>query len=156
MRTIAGALLIGALIFGAVYVLTADRRGETRQAQAAPSYVQRDRGEGGVEIEIIYVTPDYLRTGAASAQRYAPDTYTVFLVSMNTHSVDLAGYDMAKISDLRVAGKTYVPVRWESTSDNNHHRSGALIFPKVDVSQSAELVIRTIAGVPQRLYRWQP
>ncbi len=156
MRTLIAALAVGVVVFGAVFILTRGRQPETPQAQAAPSYLQRDRGEGGVEIEVIYVTPDYLRSGGSASQRYAPDTYTVFLVSMNTHSVDLAGYDMAKISELRAAGKTYAPLRWESTSDNNHHRSGALIFPRIDTSQPVELVIKTIAGVPQRLYRWQP
>ncbi len=156
MRTVIAALAVGGVVFGLVFLVTAGRQSQEPQAQAAPSYVQRDRGEGGVEIEVVYVTPDYLRTGDSSAQRYSPDRYTVFLVSMNTHSVDLAGYDMVKISELRVAGKTFAPLRWESTSENNHHRSGALVFPKVDTSQPAELVIKTIAGVPQRLYRWQP
>ncbi len=156
MRTLIAALAVGLVVFGLIFLVTAGRQSREPRAQAAPAYVQQDRGEGGVEIEVTYVTPDYLRAGGASAQRYSPDKYTVFLVSMNTHSVDLAGYEMAKISELRVAGRTYAPLRWESTSDNNHHRSGALIFPKVDVSQPAELVIKTIAGVPQRLYRWQP
>jgi len=150
------ALTMGAAVFGLIFILSADRQPGGMRTEAAPSYVQRDRGEGGVEIEVIYVTPDYLRAGGSAAQQYSPDKFTVFLVSMNTHSVDLAGYDMAKVSELRVAGKTYAPLRWESTSDSRHHRSGALIFPKVETSQPAELVIRTIAGVPQRGFRWQP
>ncbi len=156
MRTLIAALAAGLVVFGLVFLVTAGRQSQEPQAQAAPSYVQRDQGKGGVEIEVTYVTPDYLRAGGSSAQRYSPDKYTVFLVSMNTHSVDLAGYDMAKISELRVAGRTYAPLRWESTSDDNHHRSGALIFTKVDLSLPAELVIKAVAGVPVRTFRWMP
>lgn len=158
MRSLLIALAIGVIAFGAVLVLTADRSGQAPEVAAAPAYVQRDRGEGGVEIEVIYVTADYLRTArdAQAVQRYQPDRYAVFLVTMNTHSIDLLAYDMVKVSELKVSGKTYTPLRWESTSDNTHHRSGVLIFPKIDPPLPVELVIKTVAGVPARTFRWAP
>lgn len=155
MKRLFLALLIGAAAFGLVIVLTSGQRQGTPQVEAAPAYAQRDSGQGGVEIEVIYVTPEYLRSGSgAQAQRHQPDRSAVFLVAMNTHSVDLLQYDMMKVSELKAAGKSYVALKWESTSDNNHHRSGVLIFPKVD--PPLELVIKTIAGVPARTFRWTP
>lgn len=158
MRMILAALAIGLAAFGAVFLLTADRSGSQRDVAAAPAYVQRDSGEGSVEIEVTYATPEFLRLPAniQAVKRYQPDRYAVFLVAMNTHSVNLSAYDMVKVSELKAGGKRYAALRWESTSDNNHHRSGALIFPKVDPRLPAELIIKTIAGVPERIFRWAP
>lgn len=164
MRKILVALLIGAVAFGLVLFVTSRPQSGAPEVQAGPGYAQpgtgrywaqRDQGQGGVEIEVIYATPEYLKSaGGAQAARYQPDRYTVFVVSMNTHSVDLLQYDMVKVSEVKAGGKMYAPLRWESTSDNNHHRSGVLIFPKAD--PPLELVIKTIAGVPARTFRWAP
>ncbi len=156
MRMIMIALAIGMAVFGAAYLLVNGRSGDAAGVAAGPSYVQRDRGEGGVEIEVTYVIPEYLKSGGRDAQRYEPKKYTVFLVAMNTHSVDLGGYDLTKVSEVRVGGKILAPLRWVSTADNSHHRSGALLFPKVNPALPVELVIKTIAGVPSRTFRWSP
>lgn len=156
MRILVAALVVGVIAFGAVWWFTADRSARDSAVQAGPGYVQRDKGEGGVEIEVIYVTSEYMRSDGEDAQRYEPDRYAVFLVSMNTHSVDLSGFDMVKISELRAGGRTLTPLRWVSTSDDSHHRAGALIFPKVAPAQAVELLIKTVAGVPARTFRWTP
>lgn len=162
MRTVMAAIAVGVVVFGGVYLLTlrlsgpSAAQGEPGPAAAAPGYVQRDRGEGAVEIEVIFVTPEYLRAGGADAARYEPDRYSVFLVSMNTHSVDLSRYDMVQVSELRAGSQTLRPLRWISTSDDSHHRAGVLIFPQVDLARPVELLIKTIAGVPARTFRWTP
>lgn len=157
MRSVVAALVIGVIVFGGVWWFTGNRfTPEAAAVEAGPAYTQKDGGEGGVEIAATYVTPDYVRSVNKEAAKYEPEKYAVFLVSMNTHSVDLSGYDMVKISELRVSGKTLAPVRWVSTSDDSHHRAGALIFPKVDAKQAVELAIKTIAGVPARTFRWTP
>lgn len=156
MRAIIGAFFVGAVIFGAVLLLTGDRTDSTLDASAAPGYVQKDRGEGGVEIQATYVTAEYLRASGGDAKRFQPDKFTVFLVALDTHSVDLTGYDLARLSELRVSAKTYTPLRWESVTDSSHHRSGALIFPKIEAGSAVELVVKNIAGVPARTFRWTP
>lgn len=162
MRTAMAAIAVGVVVFGGVYLFTLRpagppvAQGEAGTAAAAPGYLQRDQGEGAVEIEVIYVTPEYLRSGGAEAARYEPQKYSVFLVSMNTHSVDLSPYDIVAISELRAGGQTLRPLRWISTSDDSHHRAGVLIFPKVDLAQPVEFLIKTIAGVPVRTFRWTP
>lgn len=158
MRNVIPAVVIGTAVFAAVFVLLPGRRASEpaparRPAQAAATspLTQRDAGEGAVEIEVTLVV-----AGSPHAAKYGAETQTVFLVSMNTHSVDLSAYDLAKISELLVAGRAIRPVRWVSTSDDSHHRSGALIFPKVDQRVPLELRIKTIAGVPVRTFRWAP
>ena len=102
-----------------------------------------------MEIEATLVLP-----GSPDAAKYKADTQTVFLVSMNTHSVNLAGYNLVEISELVAAGQTLKPTRWAGTSDDSHHRAGVLTFPKVDRTAGLELRIKTIAGVPVRIFRW--
>lgn len=156
MKILITALVVGMIVFGAVWWFTADRPSPGPAVVAGQVYVQRDKGEGGVEIEVTFVTTEYVRSVNKDAAKYEPDKYAVFLVAMNTHSVDLSGFDMVKISELRAGGKSLAPLRWISTSDNSHHRAGVLIFPKVDEKQAVELIIKTIAGVPARTFRWAP
>lgn len=158
MRTTILVVVIGAAVFAGVLLLLPGRKaaeptpaGQPAQASSGSPLTQRDRGEGAVEIEVTLVLP-----GSPDAAKYGADTQTVFLVSMNTHSVDLSAYDLTTISELLVAGRTYTPARWVSTSDDSHHRAGALLFPKVDRGVVLEVRIKTIAGVPVRAFRWAP
>jgi len=154
MRVVIGAVLIGAAVFAGIYLValrSSDAPEATRPAtaaQAPPGNVQRDQGEGGVEIEVTF--------GGPGAAAYEPERYSVFLVAMNTHSVDLSGYNLVALSELRTGGKSFKALRWISTADDSHHRSGVLIFPKVDAGQPVELAIKTIAGVAVRTFRWVP
>jgi hypothetical protein len=154
MRVVIVAVLIGAAVFAGIYLVAfrssgaPDAAPPARAAQASPGSVQRDQGEGGVELEVTF--------GGPGAAAYQPERYSIFLVSMNTHSVDLSGYDMVALSELRAGGKSYKALRWVSTADESHHRSGVLTFPKVDAGQPVELVIKTIAGVAVRTVRWAP
>lgn len=158
MRYVLLAVLISAAALGAVIVLSVGRRAaepglpaQPAQAASPSPLTQRDSGAGAVEVEVRLVVP-----GSPEAAKYGAETQTVFFVSMNTHSVDLSSYDLTVISELSAAGRTYAPVRWVSASDNTHHRSGALIFPRVDLRVALELRIKTIAGIPFRIFKWTP
>ena len=156
MRKVILALAIGAAVFGAVFIavfilLPGRRASQPAPAASKSSLTQRDAGEGAVEIEVTLVVPN-----SPDAAKYGAETQTVFLVSMNTHSVDLSGYDLTQISELLAAGQRLAPIRWVSTSDDSHHRAGALLFPKVNQRVPLELRIKTIAGVAVRTFRWAP
>jgi len=79
----------------------------------------------------------------------------IFMVRMNTHSVNLA-VDMVAVSELRDdTGKTYQPVSWKGSPPGGHHRSGTLEFPKLDGSpKKVTLVIRNVSNVPERIFQW--
>lgn len=78
-----------------------------------------------------------------------------FDVVMDTHSVDLDNYDLKSLAVLRDdQGNEYRPVSWES-APGGHHRSGRLSFPSQSQAQSVELIIRDVANVKQRTFRWQ-
>jgi hypothetical protein len=87
----------------------------------------------------------------------------VFSVAMDTHSVDLDAYDLKQLAVLRTdSGREVRPVEWQSPK-GGHHRSGTLAFPPNTPDGAAllgtntrtfELVIRDLAGVPERTFRW--
>ena len=75
---------------------------------------------------------------------------------MNTHSVDLDGYDLGKLSLLRDdKGNQYLPVSWNS-QPGGHHREGVLTFQSPDADfQFLDLIIQNTAGVGERAFRWE-
>jgi len=89
----------------------------------------------------------------------------IFQVAMNTHAVDLDGYDLKQLAALRVDGGPEVqPTNWEAPK-GGHHRSGTLTFPATRTdgtpligpdAHTIELVIRDIAGVSERVFTWRP
>lgn len=107
--------------------------------------VQADAG-GSVTIEV-----EWSREEAGSL---------IFNVAMNTHSVDLDQYDLGALTFLRDdTGNKYPPVSWDSAA-GGHHRSGTLYFPLPDsVSQGKakyiEMVIRDVAGIEERVFKWE-
>ncbi len=93
----------------------------------------------------VDVTPTVLDAGKPLA----------FDIAMNTHSVDL-GDDLTKIAILRDdAGKEYKPTAWDGPDGGGHHRSGTLQFPALSTKpRYVELVIKGLAQVPERVFRW--
>lgn len=121
------------------------------QAQGLPLQASTQVSEGGqVSVEVTWLGP------AAGP---------VFEVAMNTHSVDLDGYDLAKLAVLRTdKGQEVRPSRWDAPA-GGHHRRGTLAFPDKAPDGGPligpntawiELVIRDVAGVPERVFRWTP
>jgi hypothetical protein len=80
----------------------------------------------------------------------------VFEIRLNTHSVNLS-YDMVEISSLQDGeGKIYKAVEWKGSPLGGHHRRGILEFPNLEgTPQSVKLVIRGVAGVPERSFEWK-
>lgn len=79
-----------------------------------------------------------------------------FEIEMDTHSVDL-GDDMLKAVVLRDdSGREYIPSAWAGPEGGGHHRAGKIKFaPLTTNSKSLTLVVKNVAGVPERLYSWE-
>jgi len=88
----------------------------------------------------------------------------LFTLTMDTHSVDLDGYDLSKLAVLRNdQGQEVMAQSWDAPP-GGHHRSGTLSFPLSDnaakrvlspTTKSLELVIRDVAGVKERVLTWE-
>ncbi|UCE55208.1 MAG: hypothetical protein JSV31_07135 [Desulfobacterales bacterium] len=78
-----------------------------------------------------------------------------FEVRMNTHSVSL-NQDLVAVCILKDnQGREYQPMNWQGSPPGGHHRQGVLEFPTLDGNPtSIILVIRDIAEVPERTFRW--
>jgi hypothetical protein len=78
-----------------------------------------------------------------------------FSVALDTHSVNLDGYDLKTLSVLRDdAGLTLTPTRVENKG-SGHHREVVLTFPRLSSQRKwSELVIKDVAGVKERTFRW--
>ncbi len=91
-------------------------------------------------------------------------TGPVFDIVMDTHAVDLDGFDLKQLAMLRVDGREIQPAGWDAPK-GGHHRSGTLSFSATGSdgrrlltadTRSIELIIRDIAGVPDRVFLWRP
>lgn len=80
-------------------------------------------------------------------------------VTLDTHSVDLDGFDLANLARVRIDGGAWrAPSSWD-VPKGGHHRSGTLTFAAVDPEAWAsarviELEILDI-GSPSHLLRWE-
>ncbi len=78
-----------------------------------------------------------------------------FQISMDTHSVDL-GYDLSQLATLRTdQGAAVQAIRWDGPV-GGHHVNGTLYFPAVNLEEAqwVQVVIRQVAGVPERVFHW--
>jgi hypothetical protein len=133
----------------------------TTQSGAPVELTQSD-SQGGVEIDATWVTPETLgKLDSEEARAYGLDGYVLLEVKFTTHSGDLSRLDMTGLSAIRVVGQEYAPQAWESISDDSHHREGVLVFTRkapdgasLDAG-TVELVMKGIADVPERVFRWQ-
>ncbi len=142
------------LILGAAVVLTACGKTATpatAQSGAASTSASAatQKSEGGqVTVAVTW---------------QGPTAGPTFRVAMDTHAVNLDGYDLAQLAVLRTdQGMTVQPSGWDAPK-GGHHREGTLTFPANGTNGSPvigpatrtlELVIRDIAGVPQRSFTW--
>jgi hypothetical protein len=78
-----------------------------------------------------------------------------FQVALDTHSVNLDSYNLKTISVLRDdAGNIYSPTAVENKG-SGHHRETTVSFAKVAAgAKRVELVIMDVAGMKDRIFRW--
>ena len=80
-------------------------------------------------------------------------------VTMDTHSVNLDAYDLAKLAELsNDSGQTAPPASWDARP-GGHHRRGTLVFRVpadfVRAARFLQLTVRDVAGVRERQFRWE-
>jgi len=145
------ALTTLVVVLGVLWVWNAqsrERGGNT--SGTAPSGAAIQTNEGG-QVTVI-VTWHGKRAGP------------VFSVEMDTHAVDLDGYDLRQLAVLRLdQGQEIASSSWNALA-GGHHRTGTLGFPATHPdgtpvigpkTQRIELVIRNVSGVPERIFQWR-
>ena len=139
-------LFVGLLAF--LTVLGAACSGPTRSEDSVSPAATQTSEAGQVTVAVTWAGPS---DGA------------VFEVVLDTHVVDLDGIDLEQLAVLRTdQGGEVAPVRWDAPK-GGHHRRGTLSFPSAASdgspligadTQIVELIVRDVAGVPERSFRW--
>ena len=111
-------------------------------ASDANAYERISNRENRVRVDVV---PVQLEFGKSAK----------FEIRMNTHSGDLS-QDLVSVSTLKDDnGREYRPVDWQGAPPGGHHRTGVLEFPALNGNtKSVTLVIRDVANVPERIYKW--
>jgi Spy/CpxP family protein refolding chaperone len=136
---------------------TGGTEGQAQSAQRAggtPQPLTREDTQGGVTVSATLLTPDKPR----------PDGTLAVQVKLDTHAVDLDPYALETLAVLRDGQGREVPaLRLESPSGSGHHREGVLSFPAMDAggkplvspeAKAVTFVLRTIGGIPERVFQW--
>ena len=125
----------------------------------ASSATQRDDGAGSVTLEVTWATPEYIAEDEKLrpvAERHAGEDVVLLHVKMNTHSVNLSKYDLAKLSTLDGGAGPEPAIESVTISDDQHHAESVLVFKRPEKAATATLIVRDIGGVPERTLRWSP
>lgn len=127
-------LFVGVILTGTI------GRAESFGASAAAT-TQTVSG-GGVTAKVTYLNPKRSEE-------------PIFQVVLDTHSVNLDAYDLKTLTVLRDdTGKENLPKEAENKG-SGHHREVSLVFPPVTPEATRlEMIIKDIAGVKERTFRW--
>ena len=113
----------------------------TMAAQADPALAQRVQG-GGVTADVTWL------------KERSPDL--AFKVVLDTHSVNLDGYQWEQIVSLRGQNGTAIPpAAVEQASGSGHHREAILRFLAGSTDGAIEVVVTGVANVKERVFRWR-
>lgn len=153
VSTVATVLVVGVTGYGLTVVARQSAGGDTPQNSANGmrlSNTAQFSDGGGVQVQVTF-DPE------------APaDAKTVtFLVTMNTHSVELGGYDLGQLSQVAIdQGTVLADADWRPQgAASGHHLQGSLSF--ADPSGSARtakritLEIKGLPGPDLRRFEWQ-
>ena len=120
-----------------------------------------------IPATVALAEPD-MQTGQAGqvtikATWQGVDAGPVFTIVLDTHAVNLDGYDLGQLAMLRTdQGIEAAPISWEAPA-GSHHRHGTLTFPLTRPDGSpvltgetrlVELSIRDVGGVPETVLKW--
>ena len=150
---IAGLVLLTSVLLAACGGTTAaptlNNAGQATSASSTPNsktesaFVAQTVEGGSVAVQ---VTP----------LKMQPTAPLEFDIVIDTHSVELND-DMMKAVVLRDdSGMEFTPSAWEGPGAGGHHREGKIKFAPLTMNtQALTLVVKNVAGVPERLYTWE-
>ncbi len=123
-----------------------------------------DPGEGGTRVSATWITPEYLQSHPDPAVEFGPWQYLVFQVRVDSPRLKrMSAWDLKGMIFLREeSGMEYGTSLWRPLSDGTH-KMGLIAFPRKNArdnpvpaagSRQIEIVVRGLAGVPERVLTW--
>lgn len=104
------------------------------------------------------VTPEYVEMTKDNQRMkgYRPDRYALFLVQLDSHSVDVSGTAWCSSAGWPAAGENFRRCAGRRPPPARTTAQESWSFQKSIPALPAELVVKWIAGIPARTFRWQP
>ena len=135
-----GVLLVIVIIFFSVLVARSSSVVSTPSSATTKTYESITTGTTGSGDVEITLTPSYSKGKL------------VVSMVVNTHSVDLSIYNLARISALSVNGATILPT--SAPTLTGHHNQGTIIYSLKTVPNSFTITMNGIPKVSTRTYSW--
>lgn len=168
-QAVIAAAAVLALALAALLLLTrpwADRRAAPSGLPAVSAAEITGRlsrsayGPGGVEVTLVWATPQYLRIThqTDAAARFDPARNLVFFQLEHKHTGDLGA---PLEPTMRMTGMTMAPVQAVTTLDSSHHRFTVLVYQRMGAHMfhggPLELVLPPAkAGARPSVLSWPP
>ena len=73
-------------------------------------------------------------------------------IGVNTHSVDLNGFDLKELVKLDINGEVIKPI--SAPELNGHHNSGTLVFEVEDKPKNFVIKIKGLPDTNERIFEW--
>lgn len=153
LSLLAAIVAVGAVGLGLRSVSPPAEEAKTQQGSSSPvtaSGSTQVSDGGAVQVQVTF-DPQSAGKGDAVS----------FLISMNTHSVELGAFDLATLSQIIVdQGAPLKGVVWTpKAATNGHHVEGTLTAPDPNgLARSATSIVLKIKGLPGpdvRRFEWQ-
>ncbi|WP_404328128.1 hypothetical protein [Mesobacillus maritimus] len=81
----------------------------------------------------------------------------IFEIAMNTHSVDLSQYDLARLAEISFGEKGQNPnFKWEILNNDSHHIMGTLTWQEEleEIPENLTLILKDIDQITSRIFSW--
>jgi hypothetical protein len=132
---VAGALLLAALVGLACSPGDSDGSPDSEGDEGST----RTASAGGINVEAIWLgSSDQL---GDDLEAYPLGNFLLLEVSLDTHSGDLGSVDLVEAAKLYTGAGSLEPEAWVASSDESHHRSGVLVFPREEFAGSVALSV---------------
>ncbi|MCF6095171.1 hypothetical protein L1765_14500 [Microaerobacter geothermalis] len=104
----------------------------------------------GIIFTAVFLTPEITQP----EQKVHFKDHLLIHFSMDTHEGDLNQLNIKQLTSLLVEDKIIKPVEWIDVNNDGHHRSGVIVFPKLDdqgnplISEEKQTVVLSLAESP--------
>lgn len=140
----------------------ASETGGESKSDPTKAYLRSNSG-GSVEVDVLWVAPEYAVAAGNPVKQYDPEKSLVFYVGMTTHSEDLLSYDMLQGAVLRAGDLEIAPQEWQYIKEDAHHPDGVLVFPRQTPdgnvfppagATTLTLILKNLNDVAERVFTW--
>jgi len=109
---------------------------------------------GGIDVEATWLgSGDQL---GDDLEAYPLGSFLLLEVSLDTHSGDLGSVDLVEAAKLNTGAGPLEPEAWVASSDESHHRSGVLVFPRRYLVPPLKLNVALEDGVAELVWEELP